>query len=121
MAGYILFIALSGVLPYHFEIWNLQVYWMLIIATLFFGLFNATMLLSWNIGSSYFGKDEEAGDYQSIHLFATGIRGIFSPFIGVALYELFGFSWTFAIAILSLVVAVYIMRWSYKNKLVQSE
>ena len=116
MAGYILFTSLSAFFPLHFEILNLEIYLMLVIATLFFGLFNATIILSWNIGSSYFGPDEEAGDYQSIHLFATGVRGAVSPIIGVVLYELFGFSWTFGIAVFMLLVAVFIMQWSYKNR-----
>ncbi|MDK2979403.1 MAG: hypothetical protein PWP52_2117, partial [Bacteroidales bacterium] len=102
LAGYILFIGLSAFVPAHFELWNLEIYIMLLIATLFYSFFTATMPISWNIGSSYFGSNEEAGNYQSIHLFATGFRAIFSPLLGVALYEWFGFSWTFAIAILSL-------------------
>jgi len=113
LAGYILFIALSAFVPAHFELWNLEIYIMLLIATLFYSFFTATMPISWNIGSSYFGSNEEAGNYQSIHLFATGFRSIFSPLLGVALYEWMGFSWTFGIAILSLLVGIYVLRWSY--------
>lgn len=118
MAGYILFIALSAFFPYSIEIWNIQIYLMLIISTVFYGFFNATMLLSWNIGSSYFGSNEAAGDYQSIHLFATGLRGAIAPIIGIALYEWFGFSLTFGIAVFSLLVAIYILWWSYKKRVV---
>lgn len=113
LAGYILFIGLSAFVPAHFELWNLEIYIMLLIATLFYSFFTATMPISWNIGSSYFGSNEEAGNYQSIHLFATGFRSIFSPLLGVALYEWLGFSWTFGIAILSLLVGIYVLRWSY--------
>lgn len=113
LAGYILFIGLSAYIPMHFELWNLEIYIMLLIATLFYSLFTSTMPISWNIGSSYFGSNEEAGNYQSIHLFATGLRSIFAPLLGVALYEWLGFSWTFAIAIFSLLVGIYILRWSY--------
>jgi hypothetical protein len=113
LAGYILFIGLSAFVPAHFELWNLEIYIMLLIATLFYSFFTATMPISWNIGSSYFGSNEEAGNYQSIHLFATGFRSIFSPLLGVALYEWMGFSWTFGIAILSLLVGIYVLRWSY--------
>ncbi len=116
MAGYILFIAVSEFDPLYFEIWNLKIYASLLVSTIFYGLFFSTMMLSWNIGSSYFGSDEEAGDYQSVHLFLTGIRGVFAPVIGIVLYELFGFAWTFSIAILMLIVASFFMRWSYKNR-----
>ncbi len=114
LAGYILFIALTEFMPVHIQIWNLDIYLMLIIATIFYGLFTATMLLSWNIGSSYFGSNDQAGDYQSIHLFVTGLRAIFAPLLGVALYEWFGFSWTFGIAVFSLLVGIYVLIWSYK-------
>ena len=116
MAGYILFIAISEFDPLLYEIWNLKIYASLIISTIFYGLFISTMTLSWNIGSSYFGSNEEAGDYQSVHLFLTGIRGVFAPVIGIVLYELFGFTWTFSFAILMLIIASFFMRWSYKNR-----
>lgn len=118
MAGYILFTGLTEYIPYHIEIWKIQIYLTLFIATIFYGLFFSTMLLSWNIGSSYFAKNEEAGDYQSIHLFGTGLRGAVSPLIGIVIYELFGFSLTFAIAVISLIIGVYILRWSHKNRVV---
>ncbi len=118
MAGYILFIAVSEFDPLYFEIWNLKIYASILVSTIFYGLFFSTMMLSWNIGSSYFGNDEEAGDYQSVHLFLTGIRGVFAPVIGIILYELFGFAWTFSIAILMLILASFFMRWSYKNRMV---
>ncbi|MFC2104425.1 MFS transporter [Bacteroidota bacterium] len=120
MVGYIFFTGFTSYVPLSFDIWNVKIYLMLLIATIFYGLFFSTMLLSWNIGSSYFGSNEEAGDYQSIHLFGTGVRGAVSPLIGVVVYELFGFSLTFGIAIISLLIAVYIMRWSYKKRVVSS-
>lgn len=116
MAGYIAFTGMSEIIPWHVSLWNIEIYFMLIIATIFFGFFNATMILSWNIGSSYFGSNEQAGDYQSIHLFATGLRGALAPIIGIALYEWFGFSWTFGVAVFMLFVAIGILRWSFKNR-----
>jgi len=120
MAGYILFVGLTEFFPLHYEILNLEIYVTLVISTIFYGFFFSTMLLSWNIGSSYFGSNEEAGNYQSIHLFATGLRGIAAPVIGIALYELLGFSLTFGVAILSLLVGVYILYWSYKIRIVSN-
>lgn len=116
MAGYILFIALSAYFPLAFQVLTIKIYITLLIATIFFGLFNATIILSWNIGSSYFCSNEEAGDYQSVHLFLTGFRGIYSPFLGILFYELLGFTWTFGIGIFMLILAVWLMHWSYKNR-----
>jgi len=120
MAGYIFFTGLTSYIPLNIEVWNVQIYLMLFIATIFYGLFFSSMLLSWNIGSSYFGKNEEAGDYQSIHLFGTGVRGAVSPLIGIFVYELFGFSLTFGIAVFSLLIGIYILIWSYKKRVVSS-
>jgi Na+/melibiose symporter-like transporter len=116
MAGYILFIALTSFFPFYLDLGLFRIYYTLLIATVFFGLFNATIILSWNIGSAYFCSNEEAGDYQSVHLFLTGFRGIYSPFLGILFYELFGFTWTFMIGVFILLVAVWIMQWSYKKR-----
>ncbi len=118
MAGYIFFTGMASYIPVHLEIWNIQIYLMLFIATMFYGLFFSTMLLSWNIGSSYFAKNEEAGDYQSIHLFGTGLRGAVSPLIGIVVYELFGFSLTFGIAVFMLLIGIYVLHWSSKKRIV---
>lgn len=121
MAAYIFCTGMAIYVPLHIEIWNIDIYLMLFIATVFYGLFFSTMLLSWNIGSSYFAKNEEAGDYQSIHLFGTGLRGAVSPLIGIVVYELFGFSLTFAIAVFTLMIGIYILHWSAKRRVVSKD
>jgi hypothetical protein len=118
MAGYILFTGLTKFFPYSIEVWKIDIYITLLIATVFYGFFFSTMLLSWNIGSSYFGRKEEAGDYHAIHLFGTGLRGAVSPLIGVALYEVFGFSLTYGVAILSLLIGIYVLYRSAQKRIV---
>ena len=113
---YIFFIGFTEYFPYHTELWEIQLYYFLLLAIVFKGVFVSTMSLSWSIGSSYFCSNEEAGSYQSVHLTVTGVRAIFAPLIGVMFYELINFSGTFAIAISSLFVAMMLMRWSYKNR-----
>ena len=109
------FLALSEYFPYHFEFMGLKLYYMLIIAYLFHGVFAATMSLLWNIGSAYFCKKEEAGEYQSIHLTLTGIRGAVAPLMGIALFETIGFFYTFMIAVLFLLISVLGMFHSVKK------
>ena len=101
--------------PQHFIIWNIEIYYTLILSFIFYGLFAATMALLWNIGSAYFCKPEEADDYQSVHLSLTGFRSIFSPVPSVFIYELAGFTFTFSITIVSLLMGMFLMRWSYKK------
>ena len=69
-----------------------------------------------NIGSAYFCKPEEAGTYQSIHLSLTGARALAAPLFGVVFYEMFGFTLTFSLSIASLLVAIGLMLWSYRNE-----
>jgi len=115
LALFIVFIMLTEYFPYHVTLGKIEIYPMLGIAYLFYGIFAATMALLWFIGSAYFCKAEEAGDYQSVHLSLTGVRALIAPLFGVLFYELVGFTWTFLLAIVSLLVGIFIMRWSYRK------
>jgi MFS family permease len=115
LALFILLMMLAEYYPVHTIIWGLDIYLMLVIAYFFYGIFAATMALLWFIGSAYFCKSEEAGDYQSVHLSLTAVRAMFAPLLGVLFYELFGFSATFIIAITALLLGIYIMFWSYRK------
>lgn len=113
---FILFMMLTEYYPGHRLILGIEVYPMLVIAYIFYGIFAATMALLWFIGSAYFCKPDEAGDYQSVHLSLTGVRAMFAPLLGVLFYELFGFTITFLVAIGSLLVGIGIMFWSFRKE-----
>ena len=113
---YILFILLTDFFPVKYSFAGIDLYPMLVIAYLFYGIFAATMALLWFIGSAYFCKSEEAGDYQSVHLSLTAVRATFAPLLGVLFYELIGFAGTFAIGILSLFAGIIVMIWSYRKE-----
>ena len=102
--------------PSYSLILGIEIYPMLIIAYLFYGIFASTMALLWFIGSAYFCKPDEAGDYQSVHLSLTAIRAIFAPLLGVLFYELFGFTITFLVAIGALIIGIGVMIWSYRKE-----
>ncbi|MBN2237677.1 MAG: MFS transporter, partial [Bacteroidales bacterium] len=116
MMMYLLFLALTQYFPASVEILNIKIYYMLVFYIVFHSIFAATMALVWYIGSAYFGKDEEAGELQAVHLSLTGVRALFAPLIGVLFYELFGYTITFGIAIALLFVAVILMLWSYNKE-----
>jgi len=88
---------------------------MLLLGVIANSVFISTMAISWSIGSAYFCKRNEAGDYQSIHLSLTGVRALFMPLAGVFLYELAGFSFTFSLAILLLIAGIVLMMWSHRK------
>jgi Na+/melibiose symporter-like transporter len=111
----ILFMVLSEYFPFYFDFHGIRIFYMLIMYVVFMGIFTATISLLWYIGSAYFCSKEEAGDYQSVHLILTGVRGAIAPTGGVILYELTGFTWAFILSMLFLVAAVGVMIWSYKK------
>jgi len=119
LALYLFFIGFTQYFPYHTVFWEIELYYFLLLAIVFKGIFVATMPLAWSIGSSYFCSSQEAGDYQSVHLTLTGVRAIFAPLIGVMFYELIHFSGTFAIAIFALIGAITLMLWSYKHRKIE--
>lgn len=116
LAMFILFMMLTQYYPSYYLILGIEIYPMLVIAYLFYGVFAATMALLWFIGSAYFCKPDEAGDYQSVHLSLTAIRAIFAPLLGVLFYELFGFTITFLVAIGVLIIGIGVMIWSYRKE-----
>ena len=116
IAIYIFALMMTTYFPARFEFLDITVYYTLIVYIIFHGVFAATMVLLWNIGSAYFCKPEESGTYQSLHLSLTGVRAIFAPMTGVIFYELFGFTVTFSIAIISLLFAMGLMKWSYERE-----
>ncbi len=113
-----LFIASTALTEYitpFTEVFGLKLYHMLLIGVIFNGFFMGSMPILWGIGSSYFCKPTEAADYQSVHLFLTGLRALFAPIIGIRLYEHFGFSITYITGIVLLVWAIALMIYSEKR------
>lgn len=117
---YLLFLALTEYFPGSFEFLGIQVYYMLILAFIAHAIFAATMSLLWFIGSAYFSRDDNAANYQSVHLTLTGMRGLFAPLLGVFFFEMLGFTWIFGIAIFSLSMAIVLMFWSIKKRSINS-
>ena len=111
---FIVFTALTEYYPMHFEFWGIKLYYMLLIAVFFNGVFTGSMPILWGIGSSYFCQSHEAADYQSVHLFLTGLRALFAPIIGIQLYEWYGFGFTYGVGVVLLILAIALMIYSEK-------
>ncbi|MBS2211840.1 MFS transporter [Carboxylicivirga mesophila] len=112
---FIVFTALTEYFPYYFEVGYYKIYYLFLVALFFNGVFTGSMPILWGIGSSYFCKPHEAADYQSVHLFLTGLRALFAPIIGIQLYEWLGFSFTYGVGVLLLVIAIVLMVFSEKH------
>jgi len=116
MLLHLFFLGLTEYYNVHFQLWGIKIYYSLIASYIFYGLFAATMVLLWYIGSAYFCKDDEVSSYQSVHLTMTGFRGMFAPLVGIFFYDMFGFTGVFLLGIVSLAIAILIMLFSMKRK-----
>ncbi len=112
---FIFFTGLTEYFPYYFEVGYYKIYYLFLVALFFNGVFTGSMPILWGIGSSYFCEPHEAADYQSVHLFLTGFRALFAPIIGIQLYEWYGFSFTYGVGIILLVLAIFLMIYSEKR------
>ncbi len=109
MMLYLLFMGLTQYFPAYTEIYNIKIYYSLLLSFLSYGIFGAMMGILWYIGSAYFSKDENAADYQSIHLSLTGVRSVFAPLVGIFFYKIIDFSGVFLIGIVSLLTAITVL------------
>lgn len=113
---FFVFTALTQYFPWFVDIAAIRILYLLLLANIFYGLFGTTNTLLWHIGSAYFCDASEAADYQSVHLSLTGVRAIFAPALGVLFYEWFGFTATFLIAVVALILAISVNYFSYKQQ-----
>jgi len=115
LAAYLFFLFITTFFKMSFEIFNIQIYFSVVIAYIFYGVFSAQMGLIWYIGSAYFCENNEVGDYQAIHLTLTGIRGVFAPLFGIYFYLILGYGGVFLFGIGFLIFAIYVLFYSLKK------
>lgn len=116
MLIYVLFIMITEYIQQYTILANIEIYYTLVIAFFAFGIFNAAGALSWNIGSSFFSKTaNDSADYQSVHISLTGVRSLIAP-IGVLIYTIIGYKYTFGISIFFLILAIGILIVSTRKK-----
>lgn len=63
-----------------------------------FGISMSGVTLSWNLGSIYYAPHAEVSNYQAVHITLTGLRGIFSPFLGYLVLKLVSIEAAFIVA-----------------------
>lgn len=69
--------------------------------------------IAWTIGHLHFAPPDQAELYMGVHVFLTGLRGILSPMIGIALFELTGsFVWAVSLffSLVSLLLFIRMAR-----------
>jgi MFS family permease len=62
---------------------------LLFIASAMLGIGFGGGMLAWNLGHQHFAPPHRDSQYMSVHVMLTGLRGLFAPFLGVAIYTAF--------------------------------
>jgi len=64
--------------------------------------------LAWVIGHLHFAKPDEAEVYMGVHVFLTGVRGLFAPALGMVLWHYLGWpAWLIAVGLCLTSLAMY--------------
>jgi hypothetical protein len=77
------------------HVFDYHIIYSLVLAFIFNGLFAASIGLVWGVGATYFAPPDEAGRYHAIHLSLTGIRGLLGPALGMLIFNIGGYYFTF--------------------------
>jgi len=77
---------------------------LVLISRVFSGIAMGGGQLAWRLGHMEFAPKDEDSLYMGAHISLTGIRGIVAPFLGIALYNLMGAVWLFALTSVSLIL-----------------
>ena len=73
----------------------------------------------WDLSTIFFAKDKDSKPYQVVHIFLTGIRGVFVPIIGFLMLKAFGVFPVFLtsfILYITAAVSMLFLYFSYKKK-----
>jgi MFS family permease len=116
LALYFILMGLTEYIPNYTMLFGIKFYYLLFASFIFYGVFASTMGLLWSIGSAYFCKADEAAHFQSIHLSLTGVRAMIAPMLGIFINHFIGYSWTFTIAIVSLLFGIFVMYVSVRKE-----
>ena len=107
------FFALSIVLFFQEE------FYLQCLGSICFGVGQGGGSVAWNLWVTKFSPPDRTADYQSVHAFLTGVRGVCGPFAAYALWQAFSFQsvvWICAALIaLSCVLLLPTIRFGARN------
>jgi hypothetical protein len=80
-----------------------------------FGILMSGITISWNLSTIYYAPHLQEANYQSVHITLTGLRGLFSPFIGYLILKYISIEATFIVsALIFLLAGILMLRESRK-------
>ncbi len=101
-------------LPQHFGFVTPEV--MLYFTYFLFGILMSGITLSWNLSTIYYAPHFQEANYQSVHITLTGLRGLFSPFIGYLILRYISVEATFLVSsVIFLIGGILMLRESRRR------
>lgn len=83
----------------------------------FFGVCMSGVIISWNLSSIYYAPHSQVANYQAVHITLTGVRGLFSPFIGYLILKYISIEANFIVSsFFFLMAGVMMLRESKRDK-----
>lgn len=81
-----------------------------------FGILMSGITMSWNLSTIYYAPHYQEANYQSVHITLTGVRGLFSPFIGYLILRYVSIEATFIVsAVIFLLAGIMMLRESRRH------
>lgn len=76
-----------------------------------YGLSMSGVGISWALSSIYYSPPSQVSNYQAVHITLTGVRGVFSPFLGYAIMKIISINSVFVTStILFLIASIMMFR-----------
>jgi hypothetical protein len=89
---------------------------MLYITYFIFGVAMSGITIAWSLSSIFYAPPAMVSNYQAVHITLTGVRGIFSPFLGYALLKWFSVEAAFLVSGFFFVVSGVLMLRGGRNE-----
>ncbi|MBI5367967.1 MAG: MFS transporter [Planctomycetes bacterium] len=89
--------------------WELESTALVYLGYALFGLAMAGVGASWSLGAIYFARGRDSSDFMGVHVTCVGVRGLIGPYLGYALYEVFGFAAAYGVAAALFLLAGFLM------------
>jgi len=85
------------------------------LAFIVLGVAMGGITLVWHTGSVSFARDDDAGEYQAVHVAATGIRGSFAPLLAYVVMNYFGKAFALWMTVVIWLVSGLYMYYCHKK------
>jgi hypothetical protein len=80
-----------------------------------YGIVMSGITVSWNLSTLHYAPETQIANYQAVHITLTGLRGIFSPFLGYLIMSIFSIQAAFILSAFFFTIAGWLMLKGYRK------